>query len=579
MHVARIVTRYRTKSGEQREYVSHLLRRSVRDGTRVRHEELANLSVLPEAAIEAVRATLAGKTLVAAGEGFDIVRSLPHGDVAAVAAGARALGFPELLGPAGAERDLAFALLVSRIVRPASKLATHRWWTDSTLAVDLGVGQASRDEVYAALDWLLARQDGIETELAARYLAPAPNPSRSALFDLSSSWVTGSCCPLADYGYSRDRHRGDPQIEYGLLAAPGGRPIAIRVFAGNTADPTAFTDIVERARSNFGLEHLVMVGDRGMITSARIEALRAIPGMGWITALRAPAIAALAADDGPLQLSLFDQSNLAEFTHPDYPGERLVACRNPALADERARKRVALLEATEADLAKVAGAVGAGRLVKAGPIGVRVGKVVGKHKMEKHFTLTITDAEFHYTRNQASIDAEAALDGIYVLRTSEPAEAFTAAAVVTSYKDLATLERDFRSMKTVDLDVRPIRHYLEDRVRAHMFLCMLAEHVTWALRRAWAPLTYTDEAPPERTDPVAPARRSRAAAAKAATHTNSAEHLPTYTFRGLVDHLATLTRNTVRLPGTAATFDQLALPTTVQRRAFDLLGATIPLHL
>jgi hypothetical protein len=579
MHVARIVTRYRTRDGEQREYVSHLLRRSVRDGRRVRHEDLANLSALPPEAIEAVRAVLAGTTLVAAGAGFDILRSLPHGNVAAVAAAARALGFPDLLGPAGPERDLAFALIVSRIVRPASKLATHRWWADTTLAVDLGVAQASRDEVYAALDWLLARQDPIETELAGRYLSAAANPSRLALFDLSSSWVTGSCCPLAGYGYSRDGHRGDPQIEYGLLAAPGGRPIAIKVFAGNTADPSAFVQIVDRIRVAFGLTRLVMVGDRGMITSARIDALRGQPGMGWITALRAPAIAALAADGGPLQLSLFDEVNLAEIAHPDYPGERLVACRNPVLAHERARKRAALLSATEADLAKVAAQVTAGRLRKAGPIGVRVGKVVGKHKMEKHFTLTIADGQFGYTRDQAAIDTEATLDGIYVIRTSEPADALDTAATVTSYKDLATVERDFWSMKTVDLDVRPIRHYTEDRVRAHVFLCMLAEHVIWALRRAWAPLTYTDQAPPERADPVTPARRSASAAAKAANHTNPADQLPLYTLRGLLDHLATLTRNTVRLNGSPVTFDQLTLPTPVQRRAFQLLDTTIPLRL
>jgi hypothetical protein len=579
MHVARIVTRYRTRDGEQREYVSHLLRRSVRDGRRVRHEDLANLSALPPEAIEAVRAVLAGRTLVAAGDGFEILRSLPHGNVAAVAAAARGLGLPGLLGPAGPQRDLAFALIVSRIVRPASKLATHRWWADTTLAVDLGVAAASRDEVYAALDWLLSRQDAIETELAGRYLSAQANPSRQALFDLSSSWVTGSCCPLAGYGYSRDGHRGDPQIEYGLLAAPGGRPIAVKVFAGNTADPTAFVQIVDRVRDTFGLTRLVMVGDRGMITSARIDALRGQPGMGWITALRAPAITALAADGGPLQLSLFDQMNLAEITHPDYPGERLVACRNPVLAAERARKRAALLAATEADLAKVAAQVTAGRLRKAGPIGVRVGKVVGKHKMEKHFTLTIADRQFGYTRDQAAIDTEAALDGIYVIRTSEPADALDTAAVVTSYKDLTTVERDFWSMKTVDLDIRPVRHYTEDRVRAHVFLCMLAEHVLWALRRAWAPLTYTDQTPPQHADPVAPARRSTHAAAKAASHTNPTDQLPLYTLRGLLDHLATLTRNTIRLTGSPVTFDQLTLPTPTQQRAFQLLDTTIPLHL
>jgi hypothetical protein len=315
-----------------------------------------------------------------------------------------------------------------------------------------------------------------------------------------------------------------------------------------------------------------------MITSARVDALRGMPGMGWVTALRAPQIAALAACDGPIQPSLFDQTNFAEFTHPDYPGERLVACRNPALADERARKRDVLLAATEANLAKVRAAVGAGRLKAAGAIGRRVGRVAGKHKMEKHFEITITDGQFTFTRNQDSIAAEAALDGIYVLRTSEAAEHLGTAAVITSYKDLAGIEADFASMKTLDLQVRPVRHWREDRVRAHVFLCLLAEHLLWHLRRAWAPLTYTDEQPPEREDPVGQAVRSTQATVKTRRHASD-DGLPLHTFRGLLAHLATLTRNTVHLSGTEASFDHLALPTPVQRRAFDLLDASIPLHL
>jgi hypothetical protein len=578
MHVARIVRKHKAKDGSQREYVSYLLRRSVREGKRVRHENVANLSALPEAAIAAVRQVLAGKQLTATADAVTITRSLPHGDVAAVAAAAHHLGFPKLLGPAGPERDLAFALIVSRVVRPASKLDTHRWWADTTLAADLGVADASRDDVYAALDWLAGRQQAIEAALARRYLSADANPSRQALFDLSSSWLTGSHCPLAGYGYSRDAHRGDPQIEYGLLAAPGGRPVAIRVFAGNTADPKAFVDIVERVRARFGLQRLVMVGDRGMITSARVDALRGMPGMGWVTALRAPQIAALAACDGPIQPSLFDQTNFAEFTHPDYPGERLVACRNPALADERARKRDVLLEATEADLAKIRAAVQAGRLKAAGSIGRRVGRVAGKHKMEKHFETTITDGMFRFTRNQDSIAAEASLDGIYVLRTSEPADALDATAVVTSYKDLAGIEADFASMKTLDLEIRPVRHYREDRVRAHVFLCLLAEHLLWHLRKAWAPLTYTDERPPRRDDPVGAAARSAHAKTKTARHAGD-DGLPLHTFRGLLAHLATLTRNSMHLADTDTSFDQLALPTPVQRRAFDLLDANIPLRL
>jgi len=383
MHVAKVVGWYTAKSGERREYVSHLLRRTYRDGTKVKHETLANLSALPSPAIEAVRASLAGKRLVEVGDLVEVARPRPHGHVAAVHAQAKALGLPALLGPAGRHRDLALALIIARVVRPGSKLATTSWWADTTLAQDLGVAGASTDEVYAAMDWLATRQDSIEKTLARRHLDPAANPDRLALFDLSSSWMTGRHCPLAARGYSRDGKKGLPQIEYGLLTDPAGRPVAVQVVAGNTADPTAFTGIVGQVRDTFGLTNMVMVGDRGMITNARIEALRELGGMGWVTALRAPAIAALAADDGPLQMSLFDQTNLAEISHPNYPGERLVACRNPALATERARKRQALLEATEAELTKIAAAAAAGRL--SGAIGIRVGRVIGRHKMAKHY--------------------------------------------------------------------------------------------------------------------------------------------------------------------------------------------------
>jgi hypothetical protein len=545
MHVARVVGRYTAKSGERREYVSHLLRRTYRDGAKVKHETLANLSALPAPAIDAVRASLAGKTLIEAGDYLEVTRSLPHGHVAAVYAQARALGLPELLGPAGRDRDLALALVIARVLRPGSKLATTRWWADTTMAQDLGVAEASTDEVYAAMDWLAGRQDAIEKRLAARHLDTDANPNRLALFDLSSSWVTGRCCSLAARGYSRDGKKGLPQIEYGLLTDPVGRPVAVRVVAGNTADPTAFTGIVSAVRDTFGLKEMVMVGDRGMITSARIEALRELGGMGWVTALRAPVIAALAADDGPLQMSLFDQANLAEITHPDYPGERLVACRNPALATERARKRLVLLEATDTELAKITAAVSAGRLAGAGKIGIRVGKVVGRYKMAKHYHLDITEDAFGYTRDQASIDVEAALDGIYVIRTTVPAEQMNTATVVATYKSLANVERDFRSLKAIDLDLRPIHHWTETRVRAHVFICMLGAYLTWHLRVAWAPLTFTDENRPQPVDPVAPAKRSTAADAKASTRTDQAGQ-PVRSFRCLLDHLATLTRGDIR---------------------------------
>ena len=580
MHVAKITNRRVDKSGQPREYVSHLLRRTYRDGAAVKHETLANLSPLPDAAIEAVRAALAGKTLVVAGEGLEVTGSLPHGHVAAVHAQAKALGLPALLGPAGRERDIALALIIARVCRPGSKLATTRWWADTTLAADLGVADATTDEVYAAMDWLAGRQDAIEAKLVRTHLAGAGNPDRLALFDLSSSWVTGRCCPLAARGYSRDGKKGLPQIEYGLLTDPVGRPVAVRVFPGNTADPTAFTTIVDAVRDTFKLTDMVMVGDRGMITSARVEALRELGGFGWVTALRAPAIAALAADDGPLQMTLFDQANLAEITHPDYPGERLVACRNPALATERARKRLALLESTDTELAKITAAAAAGRLAGAGKIGIRVGKVVGRYKMAKHYRLDITDDTFTHTRDQDAIDTEAALDGIYVIRTTAPAEQMNTATVVATYKSLANVERDFRSIKAIDLDLRPIHHWTETRVRAHVFICMLAAYLTWHLRQAWAPLTFTDENRPEPADPVATAKRSTAADVKASRRTDEAGE-PVRSFRALLEHLATLTRGDIRY-GTdpnLPTVPTLTTATPTQRRAFELLGQPIPLTL
>jgi hypothetical protein len=576
MHVARIKSSHVDKQGRRRDYQSVYLRRSYRDGGRVKHEQLANLSALPDPAITAIEAVLAGHSLAPVEARFTIARSLPHGHLAAVWAQARALGFPALLGPEGRDRDLALGLIVSRVIRPSSKLATTGWWADTTLGADLGIADASTDEVYAAMDWLLARQDSIEAKLARRHLSAEPNPARRALFDLSSSWLEGSHCPLAARGYSRDGKKGKPQIEYGLLTDPAGRPVAVRVFPGNTADPTAFTDAVDTVREKFRLTDLVLVGDRGMITAARIEALKELGGLGWLTCLRAPAIAALAAADGPLQLSLFDEQDLAEISHPDYPGERLIACRNPHLAAERARKRADLLAATENLLAPIRAAVTAGRLHDADRIGVKVGRVINKYRMAKHFTITITDTHLAIERKQTQIDAEAALDGIYVIRTSVPADQLDPAAAVTAYKALAHVERDFRSLKTDDLDLRPIHHRLEDRVRAHVLICMLAGYLTWHLRHAWAPLTYTDEHPTTaRDNPVAPARRSASADRKAARHRDQHDQ-PVRSFRGLLDHLATLTRNQIHIPGTDTGFDQLTTATDTQRRAFDLIGAAIP---
>jgi hypothetical protein len=584
MHVARTPSKHVDKAGNVRRYESVLVRRSYRDGAAVRHETLANLSKLPAEAITAVEAALKGQALVPAASVCTIGRSLPHGHVAAVAAMARGLGLPALLGPAGRSRDLVLALIISRVIRPTSKLSTLAWWSDCTLGVDLDVAGASTDEIYAAMDWLVDRQDAIEKKLAAKHLAESVNPGRMALFDLTSAWMTGRHCELAARGYSRDGKKGLPQIEYGILTDPNGRPVAVRVFAGNTADPTAFEAIVGQIRQKFGIQRLVLVGDRGMITSARIDALQKLndnpdtaTDYGWITALRAPAIATLAADDGPLQMSLFDTYDLAEISHPDYPGERLIACRNPALAHERARKRDQLLAATEALLTHIAERVAAGRLHGAAKIGEAVGQVIGKYKMGKHFERAITDTSLTYQRDQAGIAAEAALDGIYVLRTSVPAAELDAAGVVVGYKNLAHVERDFRIIKTDDLDLRPIRHRLTDRVKAHVLICMLACYLTWHLRQAWAPLTFTDEHPPARDKPVAPAQRSPAALAKASRRT-AADGTPLRSFRGLLEHLATLTRNDIRYHGTNTDVPTLAEPTPEQRRAFELLGTTIPLR-
>jgi hypothetical protein len=582
MHVARTPSTYVDKAGNVRRYESVLVRRSYRDGKKVRHQTLANLSKLPPEVIDAIEATLKGTRLVPLGQAFTIASSLPHGHVAAVAAMARTLGLPTLLGPACRSRDIVVALIISRVIRPCSKLSTLSWWADTTLGGDLGVAEASTDEIYAAMDWLADQQDKIETKLAAKHLSSQTHP-RMALFDLSSSWITGSCCELAARGYSRDGKKGLPQINYGVLTDSQGRPVAVRVFPGNTADPDAFTEIVKVVKDKFGIQRLVLVGDRGMITSARIEALRKLNDnpdttidYGWLSALRAPQIAKLAADDGPLQMSLFDTQDLAEITHPDYPGERLVACRNPALAVQRTRKRNDLLAATEKLLAPIARRVQAGRLAGAGEIGMAVGKALAKYKMGKHFHTTITDTGFTYHRDQAGIDAEAALDGIYVLRTNVDTEALDPADVVQSYKNLANVERDFRIIKTDDLDLRPIHHRLNDRVRAHVLICMLACYLVWHLRKAWAPMTFTDENPPTRDNPVAPARRSAHADAKAATK-HDPDGNPLRSFRGLLDHLATLTRNQIRYHGTTTAVPMLAEATPDQRRAFDLINAPIPL--
>jgi len=571
MHVESSRSHQVLKDGTERTYERHLLRRSYRDGGKVRKETLANLSHLPPEAIAALRLVLAGRAVIDAEAGVEVTRSLPHGHVAAVAAMACKLGFPGLLGPPCPQRDLAYALVVSRVARPASKLSTIGWWGDTTLGGDLGVAGASTDDVYAAMDWLLARQGDIEAELARRHLAAGG----MALFDLSSSWVEGSHCELAAFGHSRDGKRGKLQIEYGLLTARDGCPVAVRVFPGNTGDPKAFINAVEVVREKFGITDAVMVGDRGMITSARIKALKETPGMAWITCLRAPAIKKLAEDGGPLQMSLFDTQDLAEISSPDYPGERLIACHNPLLAEERAAHRERLLSATEAELAKVTAMVDAGHLKDPDKIGIRVGKVINKRKVGKHFHLDIGEGSLAWQRDQDNIDAEAAFDGIYVIRTPIPASELGAAAAVEAYKDLSAVEQDFRVCKD-DLDLRPIWHRLADRVKAHVLICMLACHLAWHLRKAWAPLTYTDEHTPARHNPIAPARRSPSADAKAARKATASGE-PARSFRDLLDHLATLARDTIVIGGHQ--IDKITTPTPAQRQAFDLLSTPIPITL
>jgi hypothetical protein len=575
MHLDTIRSHQKAADGTVREYRSHLLRHSFRDEQgRPRKETLANLTALPDAALEAVRKVLRGETVVSADEAFEVERSVPHGNVAAAHVMASRLGLRALLGPPCRERDIAYALIVSRAVRPASKLSTGRWWEDggSTLGTDLGVAGASTDEVYQAMDWLEGQQREIEKLLAARHLWPGG----IAMFDLSSSWVEGQCCELAAFGYSRDGKRGRRQAGYGLLTDPQGRPVAVEVFAGNTSDPVSFKTAITRVRDDFGIKNLIMAGDRGMITGTRIDDLRKLEGMSWVTALKAPAIAALARDDGPLQMSLSGTQNLAEITHPDYPGERLVCCHNPVLAADRARTREELLAATEKDLATIRKSADAGRLKDPDKIGIRAGKVIGKRKAAKHFILGIGPGRFTWRRDEEKIAAEAALDGIYVIRTSVNQETLNSAGVVTAYKNLKYVERDFRITKADDLDLRPIYHYLAGRVRGHVLICMLACYLTWHLRQALAELTFTDQHIPQASDPVAPAQRSARAKAKdASKHTPGG--LPAYRYRDLLEHLSTLDRQTINFAGQR--IDKLTSPTPVQRRAFELLGAPVPLTL
>jgi hypothetical protein len=560
-----------------------LLRESIRDGKRVRKRTIANLSALPIEQAEMIRRVLKGERLGPVEDTLEVVRSRAHGHVEAVLTAMKRLGLPKLIDARPSrERDLVAAMVAERIIAvhaehgfamTASKLGMTRAWADTTLADELGIADADEDALYDAMDWLAERQEAVEKRLARRHL----KEGGLVLFDLTSSYFEGLTCPLAKIGYSRDGKRGTLQVNYGLLTDAHGRPVSVSVFEGNTGDPKTLLPQVEKVKASFGLDKLVMVGDRGMISSIQVDAMRQMEGVDWITALKNGAIANLA-EGGHLQLDLFDERNLISFTHADYPGERLIACRNPALAKLRAEKRKDLIAATARVLDKVAAMVAGGRLKGAARIGMRVGQVANKYKVRKHFDIAIGEAALTFKVDEASVAAEAALDGLYVIRTSAAPAAMNDEQAVLNYKRLAEVERAFRTLKGIDLQVRPIRHRLETRVRAHIFLSMLAYYVQWHMIEAWAPLTFKDEADTDAqrlADPVAPAKRSQAALAKVYTRT-LADGTPAMSFTRLLASLATIVRNTLRpksaRPG-EATFTLTTRPTPKQQQALDLIAA------
>ncbi len=549
-----------------------LLRESYREGSRVRKRTLANLSVLSPEQVAAIRRTLKGETLVPVAELFEIVRSRHHGHVQAVQAAIKQLGFESLIASRPSrERHLILAMVIARILEPTSKLATTRWWHTTTLPEAFGVIDADEDDLYAALDWLIRRQEHIEKKLAARHL----KKGGFVLYDLSSSYFEGKTCPLAALGYNRDGKSGKLQVNYGLLTDPRGCPVAVSVFEGNTGDPKTLMPQVEKLQKTFAIEQLVLVGDRGMISQKQITELKQREGIDWITALRTGAIRKLV-DGGHIQFGLFDERNLFEVTHPDFPGERLVACRNPQLALLRANKRQSLLQATSRELEKVRGMISRGTIKGKAAIGVRVGKVVDKYKMSKHLVLDIRDVGFDFHLDEDKVSAEAALDGIYVVRTSVPTRLLATDDVVRSYKRLSQVERAFRSLKTIDLEVRPIRHRLEDRVKAHIFLCMLAHYVAWHMMESWRELLFCDEDQQAKRarDPVAPAKRSHAALDK--VHSKVLDDgTPVHSFQTLLNDLSSIVSNTCRRQGASTagepTFNLVTTSSPTQQRAFDLL--------
>jgi len=554
---AHVVTTKRKYNGKV--YCTHLLRRSYREDGKVKNETLGNLSHLPDSVIDLIRRSLQGETFVSAGEAFEISSSRAHGHVQAVALAMQRLGFASLLATKPcAERDLVLAMVASRILCPAAKLATTRLWHSSTLAEEFGVQDATEDDLYRAMDWLLAAQVRIQKKLAARHL----EEDSLVLYDLSSSYFEGTHCPLAKLGYSRDGKRGTLQVNYGLLTDERGCPVAISVHEGNTSDSTTFMPQVKRLREQFGVRRMVMVGDRGMISQKAIDEMSEDADVSWVTALRSSAIRTLV-EQKHLQLGLFDERNLLEISSPDFPGERLVACRNPELAKMRAHTRDDLLAATQRSLEKIEARVDAGKLVGQDKIGVAVGKVVNTYKVAKHFELFITDNSFTFARLSEGIAAESALDGLYIIRTSVKTARMDAPTCVRTYKSLSQVERAFRSIKTMDLKVRPIHHHLEGRVRSHIFLCMLAYYVEWHMRQAWAALMFADEdqAAKLTRDPVAPAKRSEVAMKKVRSRTLE-DGTPTHSFQTLLREMETVVRNTCRTPKSASDAPTFQVTTT-----------------
>jgi transposase len=568
VHVATTKRVYKGKT-----YVTHLLRRSIRKGKTVTHETLGNLSHLPDHLIDIIKRSLKGETFVLATEAIRITRSLPHGHVEAVRKMIRKLGLDDLIASEPSRsRNLVVAMIVERLLFPSSKLANTRHWHDTTLAEELDVADATENQLYDAMDWLLERQSALEKKLAQRHLSDGG----LVLYDVTSSYYEGKTCPLARFGHDRDGKTGLPIIVYGALTDADGRPVAVQVYPGNTGDPKTIPDQVETLTKRFGLSRVVLVGDRGMLTQTQIDVLKKHPGLGWISALRSGSIRRLLAD-GLLVKNDLETQRLAEITAAEFPGERLVACYNPQLAEQRRGKRQELLTATETELRALAASVtkSAKHPETAAEIGVRAGKVINHYKMAKHFTLTIRDGHLGWARKVDAITNEELLDGIYVIRTSEPAERLTATDGVRSYKRLALVEQAFRCLKGIDLLVRPIHHRTADRVRAHILLCLLAYYVEWHLRQAWEPLLFEDEelvVDRQRRDPVAPARASKSALQKKKTHTTP-DGLPVHSFRTLLAHLGTRCRNTciVSADPNHTPFHQVTEADTLQAKALELI--------